>query len=416
VLESYFIRPETVDRISSSWLHAAIEKYIAWLESHSYSARCVIRRVPLVVQFGAFARKRGAVDIDELPSHLDAFVRHRHRVRRGHQFRSSAARRQFEYEIRGPIEQFYAVAKAAPPESSFPFIAQVPGFFDYLQDERGLSATTIESYRGQLARFEHYIASRQVELDNLSPTVLDGFIAELRTRISAQSLGVPCTVLRVFLRYLFRQRIIGRNLSAFVEGPRTYTLSDVPRSIGAADVERMLSVVERRSVVGRRDYALLLLLVVYGLRAREVAALTLDDFDWRGNKLHVRCRKAGRADVYPLAPEVGEAVLDYLRRARPTTRERRVFLRVTAPRIAVTHQTVSRQVRVYLGRAGIAVPRPGSHTLRHSCAQRLVDAEFSLKVVGDFLGHKHAASTRIYSKVAIEALREVALGDGEAVL
>jgi hypothetical protein len=64
VLESYFIRPETVDRISSSWLHAAIEKYIAWLESHSYSARCVIRRVPLVVQFGAFARKRGAVDID----------------------------------------------------------------------------------------------------------------------------------------------------------------------------------------------------------------------------------------------------------------------------------------------------------------------------------------------------------------
>lgn len=178
--------------------------------------------------------------------------------------------------------------------------------------------------------------------------MLDGFIAERRARISAQSLGVPCTVLRVFLRYLFRQRIICRNLSTLVEGPRKYTLSDVPRSIGAADVERMLSAVERRSLVGCRDYAMLMLLVVFGLRAREVAALTLDDFDWRGNKLHVRGRKAGHADVYPLAPEVGEAVLDYLRRARPMTRERRVFFRVTAPRIAVTHRTVFRQVRVYL--------------------------------------------------------------------
>jgi len=419
VLESYFIRPETVDRIRGSWLSAAIERYLAWLESQSYSARCVIHRVPLVVRFGEFARKRGATDIAELLSHVDAFVQHRRRIRRGHQFRSNTARRQFEYDIRGPLEQFCTVVQVVPPsdpDAACPFRGRARGFFEYLREERGLRSTTIDSYRVQLSRFEQYIADRKIELDQLSPTVLDGFVAEQRLHISARSLGVPCTVLRVFVRYLFRQRILRQDLSTSLDGPRTYALSEVPRSISTEDVERTLSSIERRSMVGRRDYAMLMLLVVYGLRAREVAALTLDDFDWRMNKLHVRSRKAGRADVYPLTTEVGEAVLDYLRHARPTTNDRRVFFRATAPRTAVTHRTVSTQAKVCLRRAGVTVPRAGSHTLRHSCAQRLVDAEFSLKVVGDFLGHRHAASTRIYSKVAIEALREVALGDGEAML
>jgi site-specific recombinase XerD len=109
-------------------------------------------------------------------------------------------------------------------------------------------------------------------------------------------------------------------------------------------------------------------------------------------------------------------VLDYLRRGRPDTTDRRVFFRISAPRAPITHTVVSCRAKFYLRKAGIEVSRPGSHTLRHSCAQRLVDAEFSLKMIGDFLGHRHASSTRIYSKVAIEALREVAVGDGEAIL
>jgi site-specific recombinase XerD len=201
-----------------------------------------------------------------------------------------------------------------------------------------------------------------------------------------------------------------------VEGPRTYRLSEIPRAISAANVSQTLAAVDRRSMVGRRDYAMLMLLVVYGLRAREVAALTLDDVDWRSSVLHVRGRKAGHVGTYPLTPEVGEAILDYLRHGRPETPDRQIFFRITAPHAAVTHRVVSLRAKTYLRRAGITVARPGSHTLRHSCAQRLVDADFSLKVIGDFLGHRHPTSTRIYSKVAIEALREVALGDGEALL
>jgi site-specific recombinase XerD len=419
MLERYFIRPDTVDRIRSSWLGDAIQTYVTWLTGQSYSSRCVVRRVPLVMRFGEFARQRGATHLEDLHGHLDAFVRACLR-RRTRPCRSKAARQQFLRDVRKPIEQFLRVVQVggmnAAPAAARPFHNWAPHFFEHLREDRGLSPTTVVGYACQLARFEQYVVARRLTADTLGPAILDGFLAERRVDISARSLGSTCAALRAFLRYLFREGTTHHDLSVVVDGPRTYHLSEIPRAISAADVERTLATVERRSIVGRRDYAMLMLLIVYGLRAREVAALTLEDFDWRAGVLHVRGRKAGHTGAYPLTPEVGEAVLNYLRQGRPDTTDRRVFFHITAPRAAITHSVVSVRAKVYLGKAGIAVSRPGSHTLRHSCAQRLVDADFSLKVIGDFLGHRHAASTRIYSKVAIEALREVALGDGEAIL
>jgi integrase len=160
----------------------------------------------------------------------------------------------------------------------------------------------------------------------------------------------------------------------------------------------------------------LLLLVTYGLRGREVAALTLDDVDWKRERLAVPERKAGHSTAFPLSASVGEALVDYLRNGRPQTASRRVFFRSVAPVEPFTPAAVSARARHYLIKAGIDVPRPGSHTLRHTCVQRLVDADFALKTIGDFIGHRSAKSTEIYAKVAVEPLREVALGDGEEVL
>jgi site-specific recombinase XerD len=375
--------------------------------------------VPLLIRFGEFTQRRGATRIEELPDHIDAFLRSTLR-RRIEPCGSKTARQQFIRDVRTPIEQFLRVVQAGcqPSEkaTTHPFHDWAPGFFEHLREERGLSPTTTTAYSGHLARFEAYVVERRLTADQLSPAVIDGFLAERRADVCARSLGPTCSALRALLRYLFREGAVRRDLSLVVEGPRTYSLSGIPRSITPAEVERTLAAVERRSIVGRRDYAMLMLLVVYGLRAREVAALTLDDVDWRANVLHVRGRKAGHVAAFPLAAEVGEALSDYLRNGRPKVEDRRIFFRHAAPRVAVTHRIVSARARFYLSNAGVAVSRPGSHTLRHSCAQRLVDAEFSLKVIGDFLGHRHASSTRIYSKVAIEALRQVALGEGEAIL
>ena len=109
-------------------------------------------------------------------------------------------------------------------------------------------------------------------------------------------------------------------------------------------------------------------------------------------------------------------MLDYLRNARPSTQQRQVFLRAVAPRVPVASAVVANRAAYYLRKAGIRVRRPGSHTLRHTCVQRLIDAQFPLKTVGDYVGHRCASSTEIYIKVDIESLREVAIGDGEALL
>ena len=218
------------------------------------------------------------------------------------------------------------------------------------------------------------------------------------------------------MRYLYREQIIARDFSRIIECPMKYRMSSIPRSISWDEVERTLGTVDPRFPIGKRDFAILLLLITYGLRAREVAALTLDDVDWRAEKLTVRTRKAGHSTVYPLATIVGKALLDYLKQSRPKTEERRLFITERAPRKPLSHGAVAMRAAYYLQKAGVEVPRPGSHTFRHSCAQRLVDSDFSLKVIGDYLGHRSISSTEIYSKISVEALREVALGYGEEIL
>jgi site-specific recombinase XerD len=134
---------------------------------------------------------------------------------------------------------------------------------------------------------------------------------------------------------------------------------------------------------------------------------------WKRERLQVQERKAGHATVYPLAGVVGEALIDYLKRGRPETEDRHLFFRVVAPQDPISAAAVSSSVALYLHKAGIQVRRAGSHTLRHTCVQRLIDAEFPLKTIGDYVGHRSSQSTRVYSKVAIASLREVAMGDGE---
>ena len=146
-----------------------------------------------------------------------------------------------------------------------------------------------------------------------------------------------------------------------------------------------------------------------------LANLTLGDIDWRRERLHVHERKADHVAIYPLSPVVGEAILEYLRQGRPQTDDRHLFFRHLAPHRPFTCAGVSSRASHYLHKAGVPVRHAGSHTLRHACVQRLVDAGFPLKTIGDYVGHRSASSTQIYAKVAIETLREVALGDGEAL-
>jgi site-specific recombinase XerD len=422
MLEMYFVKPQTVECIRASWIGSEVERYVGWLAGQGYGARTVWRRVPRVIAFGEFARQRGAKVVGDLPAHVDAYVTERVSEHRGERKNGSTAQ-QVAKEVRGPIEQMLRVTVpgfegTGRAHRHTPFGEMVPRFFEYLVAERGLRPESVRHYAHHLYRFEAYLSRLGVrDLQELSPTLLSAFVAERSaTGLAKTSVRDGCGVLRVFLRYVHREGLIGRDLSKTVEWPQVYRLSSIPRSISWTEVGRVLAGVDRRTPCGKRDYAILLLLVTYGLRGREVAALTVDDIDWKRERLAVPERKAGHSTAFPLSKAVGEAIIDYLQHGRPKTTDRHVFFRSPAPVRPIGSAAVSACAARYLLRAGVQVHRPGSHTLRHTLVQRLVDADFALKEIGDFVGHRSPRSTQIYSKVAVESLRQVALGDAEEVL
>lgn len=419
MLERYYVRPVTVDRIRANVAVTYIEHYVAWMEAQGYSARNVFKRVPVLCQFGDFASRHGATDGWTALEHVEPFVllwqSVHDRSSKSEECRAKAAR-----DVRNPVRQMlelalYGSVEPHRPRKPFPFEAEVPGFSGYLRDERGLKPTSIRQYVHYLNGLQTFIERAHASVASLSPALLAAFIVDYCPGLSRSSRRDLCGTLHVFLRYCHRERFIDRDLGVAVQPPQAYALASLPRAITWEEVRQMLNCVDRRSAVGRRDYAMLLLLVAYGLRAHEVASLMLEDIDWQHERLNIPQRKAGHWSAYPLASVVGEAIIDYLKNGRQQTADRHVFLRAMAPCRPITSAAVSSAVVKYLHRAGVQVHRAGAHTLRHTCVQRMVDAEFSLKTIGDYVGHRSIASTKIYTKVDIAALREVAMGNGEAL-
>jgi integrase/recombinase XerD len=242
------------------------------------------------VHFGEFAWKRGARRWGELPGHVEDFVNDWCRSHGKHR-KGKQAKQHVAAEAANPIWQMLelilpgcnANRHLRSPE---PFVQQAPGFWLYLREERGLRPTSIDLYVHNLRRFENYLATINLrELHALSPTVLSAFVINAAQALAKEALTGLCSHLRIFLSFLHRERLTPTDLSVSVDCPRVYRLSKLPRSILWEDIQRLLTTVERRTPIGKRDYAMLLLLITYGLRAREVAAMTLDSIDWKRERL-----------------------------------------------------------------------------------------------------------------------------------
>jgi site-specific recombinase XerD len=217
------------------------------------------------------------------------------------------------------------------------------------------------------------------------------------------------TALRSFLRYLFMRGETTTDLALAIPMVRQWRLSSVPRHMPTRDVERLLRACDRASVTGRRDYAILLLLARLGFRASEVITLELDDLRWREGAIIVRGKGLIR-DRLPLLPDVGKALALYLKKDRPASGCRRVFLCRKAPHRGFSHpSTVSTIVARALGRAGLSPVMRGAHLLRHSLATTMVRRGASLSEIGQVLRHRSQNTTEIYAKLNFGALRDVAM-------
>lgn len=296
-----------------------------------------------------------------------------------------------------------------------PFANYVESFARFMRDERGLSPATITFRSEQLTNFFLAIRHPDVSLSTITLNDIDTYLAYRGSHgWSRASLHTLADALRSFFRYAEAQGWT-HGIAAAIDAPRTYAQEGLPLGPTWEEVQKLIASFSGNSAVDIRDRAIVLLLAVYGLRRSEVTRLRLEDVDWVGEILHVTRPKQRCTQQYPLDPEVGEAILRYLKEARPRCKERELFLTLNAPIRPLNPICISPIVRSRLNALGIQVPRRGAHCLRHACARHLLAAGFSLKQIGDQLGHRSAAATRVYVKVDIDGLRQVAELDLEGM-
>ena len=281
----------------------------------------------------------------------------------------------------------------------------------FLQQNRGLASTTIAQHMRTAAELLEHLSyettpSRLTQIDAVD---LEDFVCLIAPRFSRESLQHEIAHLRALLRFLASENLVPPGLDAQLDTPRVYRRERLPRALPWLTVQAFLRSIDRNTPLGRRDYAIFLLIATYGLRASEVVALTLDDIDWRANTLRISQRKTRSPLLLPLINSVGNALVDYLRRARPSLPYREVFLRARAPAGALKPTAVTEAFQGWSKRSDLKIPFQGAHCLRHSYATRLLRTGIPLKTIGDILGHRSAESTCVYLQLAVEDLRVVAL-------
>lgn len=284
----------------------------------------------------------------------------------------------------------------------------------YLAQERGLVGKTVRCYEDIARRFlEGRRQAGGLGLERLTVADVTGFLSSQCPGRSAGSAKNVASALRSLLRFLQLEGLTALPLAQAVPAGASWSASSLPRALDPKQAARLLGVCDRRKAKGRRDYAILTLLLRLGLRAGEVAALELDDVDWRRGELLIR-GKGRRQERLPLPVDVGAALAAYVRRGRPRDGGRTLFLRVPAPHVGLQAASVSLVVYRACDRAGL--PRVGAHRLRHTVATEMLRRGAALSEIGQVLRHRSAATTAIYAKVDREALRSLALPwPGDAV-
>lgn len=405
MLEHYFSLAAVLRRHRGGLLGPYLDSFVSLSRDLGYS-RGAVRRQCCVVRDHGLWLQRHALGVRDLCE--ESVSRSIEERRRNGEFlrndEASTLRRLVEH-----LRELGVLASPEPVCEESPLEHLLGRYTKFLLEERGVVQKTVEYYVPIARRFlEESFGDGRLCLRELGESDVTAFVLRwVQTRSPGWAKQLV-TVLRSFFRFLLEHGEIEVDLGGAVPTVADWRLSTVPKYLSQEDVQRVLDACDQSTAVGRRDYAILLLLARLGLRACEVARLELDDIDWRAGELTVH-GKAFELDRLPLIPEVGEALAAYVRQDRPECSTRRVFIRVLAPirQIAETG-TVSMIVRTAIRKAGLKTPVQGAHLLRHSFATGMLRAGASMAEIGDVLRHRSPKTTQIYAKVDFDALRRLA--------
>jgi len=400
MIKRFVPNPTIMRQLRSGPLSAYLDGFAESLAQQGYCNQTGWKKIRLVADLSRWlARQRlkiGELDEQRSAAFLDARWKHHLRL---------SGDKTTPQLLLGHLRQLGVIPDPTAPCGAIDFIQRDYGHF--LIHERGFVPSSVVQYVCVVRRFlSDRFPDDQIKLPWLSAKDVTDFVTRdtaVRGRRSAQ---LMTAVMRSFLGYLFQAGRSRTNLAMAVPTVAGWRLSELPRYLEVAQVEKLLRSCDRRRKVGKRNYAVLLLLARLGLRAGEVSNLTLNDIDWEAGELRIR-GKGDRVDRLPLPKDVGQAIADYLQKGRPRCSSRRVFIQSKAPYagFASHPNAICGIVRSTLARAHIQTRNRGAHLLRHSLATRMLGNGGSLAEIGRVLRHQQIQSTEIYAKVDLKALR-----------
>ncbi|WP_029050433.1 site-specific integrase [Cupriavidus sp. amp6] len=386
-------------------LAAHLASFANELSAQGYSGQLLKLQVRIAAHFSRWLKQRGVGARDICLEHATWYLRYRARHVRSYLDDRAALGHLIAFLDRERLIS----AQRMPARRLTPIESCTLAYIEYLHEARALSKATIVYYVPFIREFlEHCFDDGPIRLSRLRAGDVVSFVQCQALRLHLKRAKLMTTALRSFLRYARYRGDTTLDLAAAVPVVANWSMPSIPRAISADQTRQLLASINRQTAVGRRNYAILLLLARLGLRAGEIAFLELDDIDWGAGQLSVHGR-SGQRNELPLPADVGKAIAAYLQHGRPKSASRRVFLRARAPITGFGRSGVGSLVRHSLQCAGIDAPTRGAHQFRHGLATQMLNHGASLSEIGELLGHRHPQTTKIYTMVDIKALRTLAL-------
>lgn len=403
-MTDYFnVVPEKLCRFQAGPLGAYLPAYAGLLHERGYTDEAGWEKIRRLCEFSRWL-ERNKIRVETLDEQV---------VGRYLQARASSGARPHGRATFNLMIQHLRQARIIPVTPRAvelsPAEAIIHDYRQYLLSERSLGLATVAGYTFIVRRFlSDRFPGGKFEPQNLKAIDLTRYVQQATTTLGRRACQHTTTALRSLLRFLLMKGQLATNLATAVPTVAGWRLSELPRYLEPAQVENTLKVCDRRRRVGKRNYAILLLLARLGLRAGEVVKLRLDDIDWSAGEVCIR-GKGGRIDRLPLLQDVGAAIADYLQKGRPRCSSRCVFVHAKAPYegFATPVNGISCLVRRALERAKLNPPHKGAHILRHSLATKMLNNGASLLQIGQVLRHKSIQTTEIYAKVDLISLRKL---------
>lgn len=410
--------PHAVAKHHFSLFAPHVDDYVGTLLKNGYTRNSIYHLLSDLSRFQAFLSERKVAKLlDITPDLLADFIRDRKLVlerQMGH-----PPSRDYIQTTASHIDKFltYVFSRsgrsfmklATQPDSPVLPHSLIARYLVFCSSHKGLKKTTLQTHRELLLSLRTFLKRQKItRIEDLVLPVVDLFTLHLSKTLGAAALSGRVSILRVFFRFLSIERILPEDFGEHLISPCRFSSDRRPKYLVWRKIQELLDQVDRNHSTGKRDYAILILLAHYGLRAREVANLHVADFNFENSFFLLRGRKSGSSERVPLTIPVKKAIQDYLA-VRPQYPYPELFLRVQAPIKPLGSRAVAFVAQAHIHRRFGRLPfRAGAYSLRHSFAKLLLDRGARLPDIGTLLGHKRLNTTLIYTRIATKDLHEVA--------